>query len=197
MFRKGLQCQACCVRIAVWRSHFLEKKLREETIHFIPADTPNKKGSAKPQTSPFLLLQLFIFSIRAQTMELKPSNENLPCSPCLCSALDQAEIEVKWSWSPILQAAAGQTMVWASIFTQMKLLQWDWFSGWCFSSLSYWEPERKQRNVINSPCSTPSVFLCWHTWQLENDQVAAAFWFPLLSLIHCLMKWHVNALRTF
>lgn len=76
---------------------FLEKKLREEAIHFIPADTPNKKESAKPQTSPFLLLQLFIFSIRAQTMELKSSNENLPCSPWFCNALDQAEIEVKWS----------------------------------------------------------------------------------------------------
>lgn len=74
VFRKGLECQDCntgCVRIAVWRSRFLEKKLREETIHFIPADTPNKKGSAKPQTSPILLLQLFIFSIKTQTMELK------------------------------------------------------------------------------------------------------------------------------
>lgn len=172
MFRKGLQCQDCntgCVRITVWRSRFLEKKLREETIHFTPADILNKKGSAKPQTSPFLLLQLFIFSIRAQTMELKSSNENLPWSPWLCSALDQAEIEVEWSWSPILQAAAGQTMVWASVFTQMKLLQWDWFLGWCFSSLSYWAPERKQRNIINSLCSRPSLFLCWHTWQLEND----------------------------
>lgn len=87
-------------------------------------------------------------------------------------------------------------MVWALIFTQMKLLLWDWFLGWCFSSLSYWEPGGKQRNVINSHCSRPSVLLCRHTWQLENDQVAAAFWFLLLSLIPCLTKRFVNALRT-
>lgn len=74
----------------------------------------------------------------------------------------------------------------------------------CCSGTGFWadvfhlsEPERKQRNVINSLCSRPSVFLCWHTWQLENDQVAAAFWFLLLSLIQCLTKWHVHALRTF
>lgn len=129
-------------------------------------------------------------------MELKFGNENLPLGPWLCSALDQHYIEVKWSRSSILRPAAGHTTVWALIFTEAKLLQWGWFPGWCFSLLSYWEPARKQWNVINSHCSGTSVLLCWRTWQLENDQVAAAFWFLLLFLIHCLEKWFVNALRT-
>lgn len=129
-------------------------------------------------------------------MELKFSNENLPCSPWLCSALDQNYIEVKWSQSSILRNSAGHMMVSALICKQTKLLQWGCIPGWCFSLLSYWELDRKQRNVINSHCSRPSVLICWHTWQLKNDQVAAAFWFLLLSLIHCLMKRFVNALRT-
>jgi len=37
-------------------NHYLEQKMREKAIHFIPADTPNKKGSAKPQTRPSLPL---------------------------------------------------------------------------------------------------------------------------------------------